>query len=284
MSIDIITGEKIQEICDIYITNNPTIFKYNKKIKNNYHKCINSIDIYDNYDNPKYIFCYTNQIKDFYKKILLFKNKFILISHNSDYNIENYEYIQLLLNSNNLIAWYSQNILFIHPKLKLLPIGIANSIWKHGDLSIFDNIYQNFDLSLKTKDVYFNFSILTNPSKRILCYESLKSKLLWLETISPTQNLIRLKDYKFCICPEGNGVDTHRLWECLYLKVVPIVIKSPFTNILIRYNIPLVILEDWYEFDLEKLDYNYYITKFNSNDLKNILSFSFLKNNILNTS
>lgn len=29
--------------------------------------------------------------------------------------------------------------------------------------------------------------------------------------------------YKFVICPEGNGVDTHRLWETLYSKGIPIV-------------------------------------------------------------
>ena len=29
--------------------------------------------------------------------------------------------------------------------------------------------------------------------------------------------------FKFVICPEGNGIDTHRLWETLYSKGIPIV-------------------------------------------------------------
>jgi hypothetical protein len=29
--------------------------------------------------------------------------------------------------------------------------------------------------------------------------------------------------YQFVICPEGNGIDTHRLWEALYSKGIPIV-------------------------------------------------------------
>ena len=27
----------------------------------------------------------------------------------------------------------------------------------------------------------------------------------------------------FCICPHGNGVDSHRIWECLYLNTIPVV-------------------------------------------------------------
>jgi hypothetical protein len=70
-----------------------------------------------------------------------------------------------------------------------------------------------------------------------------------LYLIIPYDNLLRLNDYEFCICPEGNGVDTHRLWECLYLKVVPIVVNSQFTKLLIKYNIPMVIIEKWDDFD-----------------------------------
>ena len=35
-----------------------------------------------------------------------------------------------------------------------------------------------------------------------------------------------LASYKFAISPEGNGIDCHRTWECLYLGVIPIVKNS----------------------------------------------------------
>ena len=35
-----------------------------------------------------------------------------------------------------------------------------------------------------------------------------------------------LSEYKFAISPQGNGVDCHRTWECLYLGVIPIITKS----------------------------------------------------------
>ncbi len=35
-----------------------------------------------------------------------------------------------------------------------------------------------------------------------------------------------MSTHKFAISPEGNGIDCHRTWECLYLGVIPIVKKS----------------------------------------------------------
>ena len=104
---------------------------------------------------------------------------------------------------------------------------------------------------------YFNFNISTNRQKRQPCFDALRDKLEWLNPVEPLQNLFRLKEYEFCICPEGNGVDTHRLWEALYLKTVPIVIKSEFTEI-IKDKVPLVILENWSDFDMSQLDYSKY--------------------------
>jgi len=79
--------------------------------------------------------------------------------------------------------------------------------------------------------------------------------------------LIRMKEYEFCICPEGNGIDCHRFWEALYLKCVPIVLNSPFIDILNNMGIPMLILNDWYELDINTLDYNKYkFTEFTIND------------------
>ena len=97
-------------------------------------------------------------------------------------------------------------------------------MWKHGNLDIFKN--NEICNNIKSKKIYFNFKINTNYEKRIICYNSFKNKIPFMDFLEPYDNLLRLHDYEFCICPEGNGVDTHRLWECLYLKVVPIVINS----------------------------------------------------------
>jgi hypothetical protein len=161
-----------------------------------------------------------------------------------------------ILNSEKIIAWYGQNICFEHSKLKFLPIGFANSMWAHGNTTLLTDTYlKNIT---KTNKVYFHFSINTNPQKRQPCYDSLKDKIEWLPSINSVDNLDRLSKYEFCICPEGGGVDTHRLWECFYLKVVPIVIKSEFTTVLLKQGIPLHVLDTWSDLETDKLNYNFY--------------------------
>ena len=76
-----------------------------------------------------------------------------------------------------------------------------------------------------------------------------------------------LATFKFAICPEGNGIDSHRLWECFYLKVIPIVLDNLFIRkVKDKYNLPIIILNDWNDligmeliytdFDNSILDFN----------------------------
>jgi len=249
----IVTGEKIQQLCDIYLGFEED-FQFNPLIKNQPNKQLSFNNLSSAYNNPYYIFCYSHRINELSRRICLFQNNFVLVTHNSDGEIRPVEEVLNILNCEKLLKWYGQNICFEHTKLQFLPIGLANSMWEHGNLSLFNE--NSFINMYKTKKVYFNFSITTNKEKRQICYDSLKDKIEWLENINPIANQLRLKDYEFCICPEGNGVDSHRLWEALYLKIVPIVIKSEFTNILKKQDIPMVVLENWQDFDINKLHYS----------------------------
>jgi len=105
----------------------------------------------------------------------------------------------------------------------------------------------------KTKDVYFYFSLYTHKS-RANCYNKLKNKLLWNISRDKEEYFIELASHKYCICPRGNGIDTHRIWEALYLNVIPIVIESDFINI---HNLPIIILKNWDELDINNLQNNF---------------------------
>jgi len=267
---NIVTGEKIQQLCDIYLGNSGD-FKYNCVIWPQITKHIFLNDISDSFNNPFRVFCYSHNINLLSQKIHLFKNNFILVTHNSDGEIRQTNEVFTILNCEKVLKWYGQNMCFQHEKLYFLPIGLANSQWPHGNLSLFNDTQFMQGLSTKPNKVYFNFNIGTNILKRQLCYDSLINKLQWLNNINPIDNQKRLSTYKFCICPEGNGVDTHRLWECLNLKVVPIVIKSEFSDILLKQEIPLFVLDSWSDFDVNKLNYNIY--GFNTDKVVNLLSF-----------
>jgi FkbM family methyltransferase len=266
----IVSGERIQELCDIYLGLDLD-FYFNPVIANQPTKHCNLNRLKDEFDNPSKIFCHTHRIDILSSVVHLFKNDFILVTHNSDHEIrETNDDVIRILNCNKLLKWFGHNVCFQHEKLAFLPIGLANSQWPYGDLTCFHNI--RFSSLNKTNNVYFNFNIATNTVKRQICYDVLKNKLQWLETIDAVQNQKRLASFRFCICPEGNGVDTHRLWECLYLNVVPIVVKNEFTNLLLNHGVPLVILDSWEDFDLNSL--NYADFNFESTSLQELLDFS----------
>jgi hypothetical protein len=270
----IVTGERIQQLCDIYL-GYPGDFYSNPVIANQFEKHMNLEELTAPFNNPRYVFCYSHRITVLASKITYFMNDFVLVTHNSDGEVCKCTEVLDILNYFKLEKWYAQNIRFIHEKLSFLPIGIANSQWVHGNLENFAMI----DLTKsKTQKTYFNFNVFTNPSKRTPCADKLKDKLTWLSEVSPRNNISRLSEYEFCICPEGNGVDTHRLWEALYVKTIPIVIKSEFTDILLHNNIPLVVLDDWSHFDESKLRYSDY--NLDTDSLKQIMTFT---NKYINT-
>jgi hypothetical protein len=233
---EIICGENIQYNCDVVIGNNDSInWNPNNRLFSKEIKHINHVDNINNYKN---IFVFTHNLIEFYEKYnnqLTNKN---IISHNSDYEITN-EYTKYF---NNINYQISQNVLISHPKLLTLPIGIENRQWFNHDL--LHNIRKRTDIK-KEKHIYFFCSLGTHPSRNE-CYNILKNKIPTAERKSKEEYFIELKKYKYAICPRGNGIDTHRLWECLYLDVIPIMISRDFVNI---NNLPIIILNSWNDFN-----------------------------------
>jgi hypothetical protein len=245
---NIVSGERVQQLCDVFLGRtgdfswNPVIAPHTQK-----HKDIDSI--MEEWDNPKVLFCYGHHIELFQTKIHLMKNRYVLVTHNSDENITE-KYLPIL-NHDKLIAMWSQNVSIEHPKLNLVPIGIANSMWPHGNLDMLSQVMKHLSVIPKTKDVYFNFNIGTNFSKRNECYDILKTKLHFEPMKSHLEYLHSLAQHKFAICPDGNGIDSHRIWECYYLGVIPILLDSVFARKLEKV-IPCIILKSWHEFDIDE--------------------------------
>ena len=102
--------------------------------------------------------------------------------------------------------------------------------------------------------------------------ESIKSNKLINkpETNKKTEYLDYVSRSKFVLCPEGNGPDTHRVWESLLFESIPVMKKSKFTKILEKSDIPILTLNDWAEIKYldSKILNNFYEqnkVRFNSN-------------------
>ena len=250
---EIIYGERIQSLADI-IVGEPRSLSFNP---NNpyFSKSIRSIDNLISLNKYKSIFVFTHDLEKFYSKFSKEMTDKILITHNSDDPVNKEYKCKLHL---------AQNC-FLDNKIIGIPIGIENNQWFNHDL--IKNVI-NMTIE-KTNLIYFNFSLSTHGS-RIDCYNKLKD-ILKQNSKKPKEEYFKdLASHRFAICPRGNGLDTHRLWECFYLDVIPIIIKSDFINI---PNLPMIILNDWSELDFSKLN------TISFNNLKNSkITISYYKN------
>lgn len=174
----------------------------------------------------KIIYCKTDYIHDLYEHLIVLdkyqpNKQFTVISHNSDHGIDDTFAAKV---PNCVKYWYAQNCNTDHPKFTNIPIGLANPEWPHGD---FSPIQRLIDSPPAKKNLsYYCASSWTNPGVRIqeqalsrnvfgcLCREG---------NVPRDQYIQEMAESVFVFCPLGNGIDTCRLWEALYLGCIPIV-------------------------------------------------------------
>lgn len=206
------------------------------------------------------VFVQTDKLRVFFKevhpKIL---TRYILITHNSDLpvgiNISRYL-------DEKIIKWYGQNVLVDNSKIIPIPIGLENIYYyNNGIIKYFNNITKK--CINKKNQILFGFSTNTNMSERTNAFEIAKKCDVCKEIgykLNSWYYLNLLNNYKFIISPPGNGLDCHRTWEAIYLKVIPIVKRSVATEYFYSIGMPLLIVDSWEEilkFDRSGLEKKY---------------------------
>jgi len=238
----------------------------------------NALDIHTtrefvSYQNKPLIFITKVEYLDiFYRRIIpLLKTKFILITHYGDR--ESGLHIGILHHP-LLIKWYGQNMSIQSPKTVPIPIGLENKYWGRTKIDLIKKNSSNKKENL----VYLNFSLNTHPVRSIIMDRLLQKGFKKNVNLPWDQYIEELSKYKFCISPRGNGIDCHRIWECLYLGVIPIVIKT--IHLEIFSDLPILFIHSYdcisieylnqeYEsfkqknFNLEKLDLMYWKKEIN---------------------
>jgi len=253
---DIITGNAFKNICDDFLDEEKKYIDISKK--------------------PKIIFLKTDWIELFKQRVLpLIDYKFKLVTHNADRpaisgNLD-------LLEDSRLITWYGMNIDIAHSKLQSIPIGIANEKWPHGDKDILLKIIN--ENNKKENLVYCNFDVNTNFYKRYDTLKQLESHLyinFEKEKLAFEDYTRKLSTYKYVISPPGNSIDCHRIWESIYLGVIPIVEKHPALDFF--YDLPIMFVDSFKCLTVEFLEKEYKLIKLRSRKKS---FFNFYKNIIL---
>jgi len=215
----IITGEQFQELADICLATEINSTMENQKIRGNL-KLFDDIPVSE-VKKYKKIFIYTHDLYKFFQKYFNHLNDdTILITHNSDFHITSES--KQFLDSNKIKKWYCQNRDFSHEKLVTIPIGLANSQWPHGNQNLIRSIKeQNIAKDIL---VYKNFDPNTNFDYRMTCHQLTNINGIPMYPGKANKEYWEmLARSMFVISPRGNGIDCHRIWECLYLNTIPII-------------------------------------------------------------
>jgi hypothetical protein len=197
----------------------------------------------------------------------------VLITHNGDEDQPS-DGNSRYLDQPNLVHWFAQNCDRVHDKLTCIPIGIENRQW--GPPSIVGSHGSMPELLLgmmATRMPAYSASELSETARRDQSYQhtwsyfpgkthiSRDDVISILEKINPhwirtngssngeryfvTEYYRNVIQYVAMVCPRGNGRDTVRAWESLYLGRVIITLHSPADKL--WDGLPVVLLDSWEE-------------------------------------
>lgn len=179
------------------------------------------------------------------------KEKYILISGNSDIDID--EYFLPFLEDSNLQYFLSTNTVIKHPKLITIPIGIANSFWNHGNIDILNDAMGKYNIHNKSFLLSLCFDCRTNKKVRQPVYDFFVNKPFCKTFINAegTQKhdyatyLSFLGSSCFTLSPFGNGLDCYRVWEACLLGCIPIVQSSSLDDL--YKDLPILIVDSFFD-------------------------------------
>ncbi len=244
---DLVTGERISTLSDIafytaeYAKRHSSVFEHAKRLIL-IDRRFTASDI-ENIARSRIFFIQMDNIVPFIEKVIPHVSAgFVLLTHSSD-TITAGSVADLLLNP-LLVRWYGCNML-PHVKTRGIPLGLHDRDASGGTEFDLTPSLLGFSRFLKKRKNRKMTLTLTDFDLIEKLRHARKKKLLHvLENTSVhhalmsrgfdvqrrkiwTAYMVELSQYKFCACPEGSGIDTHRMWECIFLGVIPVVVRTP---------------------------------------------------------
>ena len=218
-----------------------------------------NFEIYEN----SVIFCNTHTLKSLFKHLYKINNlrNIKLITHQTDIEINEKLF---KLKPKCISEWYSTNVSYDDKSLIPIPLGVGNNFQKNqinSSSKIKDITISDINL---TSNLYLNFKISTNFSERLNLYDYFSDKTFTKidePKLSLNEYMDAIHKSSFVLSPWGNGIDTHRIWEALYLGKVPI--TKFHQNFSSFSNLPILFVDNYFQINEGML--NTFIKKFPSN-------------------
>ena len=190
------------------------------------------------------IFCKTDFLPFLFKNIQFSARKYVLITHWSDYHIDQSKFLS---KPKCIVKWYASAAAYKHHDLIPIPVGFGIHFldWPNYNKELekwyIDNVNRLRSVKKDTLTVYCNYTIdnLRPPRHDVMSAMQANNAICY--TPKSKNDVLKEYDYmklpykeycedmarfKFVACPPGNGIDSHRIWEALYMGCIPIVIKN----------------------------------------------------------
>jgi len=229
------------------------------------------------------IYCKTEYLIYLFNNLKYAMNKYIVISHASDYSID---YNYFMYKPDCVKFWFAENAVYDHSSLIPIPIGVENTISRYGsiygqcaDLKYLSENEERFKNKNRIEDTIFcAWRNITNPMRSgvIDSFKKSGAKYYHIERLENYKEYCEtLTNYRFAASPPGNGIDCHKTWEILYMGSIPIVLKNRIYKF---YNLPILqidkfeditpkLLEDFLnnkkEYNMEELTMTYWRNRIN---------------------
>jgi hypothetical protein len=174
----------------------------------------------------------------------IWPNLRLIIFHNSDFCVD-YTLIAEFLESNPKVHVWAENALRWHPRIRCVPIGEENRIWRGGSVEVDPPITVSRAVNRSIAICLPHWG-LTHEIRQEWRDEPVSTPRLFRAPQMPKEEYLEfLTDCRAMLCPRGNGIDTHRVWECIAKGVWPIVQDNAHTQLLLRQypSMPLLTID-----------------------------------------
>ena len=230
------------------------------------------------------VYVCTAAISYFISEILpSIKIPFVLVTGDSDISLHDRPLgdLEPILKNPLMQHWYSQNLIFRHPKMTCMPIGLnyhtitesAYSGELYGKPGLADLMFQRDVrkqtsqtqektlMNILTKSEHFskrNRLCFMNFGKqypdRVEAHANINPRLIVRCPVETKRDEVweRQSKYSFVISPFGLGIDCHRTWEALALGCIAIVKRSPICCVF--EDLPVLIVDKWEDINASLLN------------------------------
>ena len=178
------------------------------------------------------------------------KKRFYLYTGASDYSIDD-KYLKYI-NNIKIINWIGHNITMKHKKVIKIPIGLSTKVCEDADL--LEKLRQRRTKYENKEDKMLVTYMEQTCEKRKNLHSYFKKKdwAVVAQKCDYETYMDNINNYKFICCPRGNGIDTYRFWETIYMGSVPIVESSQLDDLYSKVN--CIIVDSFLNLKKEQLD------------------------------